>query len=178
MALYNKYFGYSMQQEDDYHGEYDDEAYGALYIPHVDEQFASDKALFKQVFAEQKIGTVTNVTFTELVAPSTYKGKNKKKAFSAQVYIKWSKNIRADALQEAIVAGNKQNARLQVDKKAHWVLHYNTVCSDALYDERCCLAELEETAMDATWRVLEETDEDLVLEDLEDLAKEVAMSVF
>jgi hypothetical protein len=32
--------------------------------------------------------------------------------------------------------------------------------------------------MDATWRVLEETDEDLVLEDLEDLAKEVAMSVF
>ena len=53
MALYNKHFGYSTQQADNYHGEYDDEAYGALYIPHVEEQFASDKALFKQVFAEQ-----------------------------------------------------------------------------------------------------------------------------
>jgi hypothetical protein len=174
MALYSKYFGHSTQQDDNYHGEFDDEAYGALYIPHIEEELATEKAV-KRIFAKRNIGTVTTVVFQELAPPTTYKGKNKnkKKAYSAQVYLKWRKNTTADALQEAMVAGDKKNTRLQLDKCQYWVIHYNTVCSDALYEERYCLAELEETALDAAWRILEETEEDLILDELENLAVEM-----
>ena len=178
MALYNKYFGYyEEQQEDDYHGEYDDDAYGSLYIPHIEEQLAS-MADIKRVFAEKKIGDVTSVTFTELVAPGTYKGKNKKKAYSAIVYLKWHENKAVNALREAIETGNKKKSLIKLDAKQHWVIHYNTAMfSDALLEERYFNADSEETAMDAVFRILEDTDEDLAMYELEDTAMDMAMRV-
>ena len=114
MALYHKFFGdYEAQQPDDYHGEYDDEAYGSLYIPHIEEQLAT-VADIKRVFLAKKIGHVTSVTFTELIAPGTYKGKNKKKAYSAIVYLKWSENKAANALRLAIETGNKKKSQIKI----------------------------------------------------------------
>lgn len=178
MALYNKYFGYyEQQQEDDYHGEYDDEAYGSLYIPHIEEQLAYIEGV-KRVFREQNIGQVTSVTFTELVAPGTYKGKNKKKAYSATVYLKWHESKAADALRQAIGSGNKNKSQIKLDAKQYLVIHYNTAMfSVALLEERCYNADSADTAMDMAFRVLEDTEEEQAMYDLEEIAKNVAMSV-
>ena len=178
MALYNKYFGhYEQQQEDDYHGEYDDEAYGSLYIPHIEEQLAS-LAEVKRVFLAKKIGDVTAVTFTERIAPGTYKGKNKKKVYSAIVYLKWRVNKVADALREALEAGNKQQSLIKLDAKEHWVIHYNTAMfSDALFEERYFNADTADTAMDMVFRILEDTEEELAMYELEDTAMDVAMRI-
>lgn len=178
MALYNKFFGdYEVQLEDDYHGEYDDEAYGSLYIPHIEEQVATVADL-KRVFREKKIGDVTSVTFTELIAPGSYKGKNKKKAYSATIYLKWCENNAADALREAIGSSNKKKSQIKIDAKQYWIIHYNTaIFSDALLEERYYNADSEETAMDAVFRILEDTEEDLDMYELEDTAKDMAMRV-
>lgn len=171
MALYHKFFGdYEAQQPDDYHGEYDDEAYGSLYIPHIEEQHAS-LAEVKRVFLEKKIGDVTSVTFTALVAPSTYKGKNKKKAYSAIVYLKWRATKAANAVRQALGPSNKNNTLIKLDAKQYWVVHFNTAMfSEALYEERYYVADMEDTAMDAVFRILEDTEEDLNMYDLEDTA--------
>lgn len=179
MALYNKYFGYNEeQQEDKYHGEYDDNAYGSLYIPHIEEQLASTEEV-KRVFCEQKIGHVTSVTFTELATPSTYKGKNKKKAYRAIIYLKWCESKAADALRQAIGGdNNKKKSQIQIDDKQHWVIHYNTAkFSNTLLEERCYNADTAETAMDMVFRVLQETEEELAMHDLDETAKDVAMRV-
>jgi hypothetical protein len=177
MALYNKYFGYYEQrQEDDYHGEYDNDAYGSLYIPHIEEHQASIIEEVKRVFREQKIGHVTSVTFTELATPGTYKGKNKKKAYSARVYLKWCESKAADALRQAIGDNDKKKSQIKIDDKQYWVIHYNTAMfSDALLEERCYNADSADTAMDMVFRVLEETEEELAMYDLEEIAKNVAM---
>ena len=178
MALYNKYFGYyEEQQEDNYHGEYDDDAYGSLYIPHIEEQLASIEEV-KRVFCEQKIGHVTSVTFNELATPSTYKGKNKKKAYSARIYLKWCESKAAHALRQAISDNDKKKSQIQIDDKQHWVIHYNTAMfSKTLLEERCYNADTAETAMDMVFRVLQETEEELAMHDLEETAKDAAMRV-
>jgi len=181
MALYNKFFGdYDMQNmEDDYHGEYDDEAYGSLYIPHIEEQLAS-MAEIKRVFAAKKIGDVTTVTFSELIAPKTYKGKNKKQAYSAIVYLKWRETLAATALRQAIQDGDKHKSRIALDAKHHWIVHSNTaMLSDELYEERCYNADTEDTVMGVISRLLDYSDdEDTEMYNLEELAKDVAMRVF
>jgi hypothetical protein len=178
MELYNKFFGdYEAQQEDDYHGEYDDEAYGSLYIPHIEEDMAS-VAEVKRVFLDKKIGDVTNVTFTQLVAPGTYRGKNKKKAFSAVVYLKWCVNKVANTLRQSISDGNKKKSLIKLDAKQHWVIHYNTAMfSVELLDERYYVADTEDTAMDTVFRILEDTEEDLAMYELEDTAMDMTMRV-
>ena len=177
MALYNKYFGDCEVQADDYHGEYDDEAYGSLYIPHIEEQLASVTEV-KRVFREKKIGDVTSVTFTALVSPSTYKGKNKKKAYSAIVYLKWSENKVANTLREAIESGDKKKSQIKIDAKQYWIIHYNTAMfSDALLEERYFNADSEETALDMVYRILEDTEEELVMYELEDTAMDMTMRV-
>jgi len=178
MDLYNRYFGYyEKTQNDNYHGEYDDEAYGSLYIPYIDEQLASIEKV-KQVFMENNVGDVTSVTFTKLVAPKTYKGKNLKKAYSAFVYLKWRVNKTANQLRQAIEDDNKSNCQIKIAAKRHWVIHYNTAKFSAdLLEERNYVAESSYTAMDAVFRILDETNEDIAMYELEDTAKDAVARV-
>jgi hypothetical protein len=178
MSLYNRYFGdYEKKQNDDYHGEYDDDAYGSLYIPYIEEQLASIEKV-KCFFHEKNVGDVTGVTFTELVAPKTYKGNNLKKAYSAIVYLKWRVNKTANQLRQAIEAGDKSKCQIKIDARRHWVIHYNTAKFSAdLLKERHYVAESAYTAMDMVFRILEDTDEDIAMYELEDTAKDAAMRV-
>ena len=178
MALYHKFHGdfNPADAKDTYHGEYDDEAYGSLYIPHLEEQLASEQEVTR-IFSKMNIGDVTTVTFAQRVAPATYKGKNTKKVYSAIVYLKWYEHTLANQLRQAITDGDSKNTKLKVANDQYWVIHYNTVFSDELYDERYLIADLEDTAVDTTLRVLEETAEDMAMYDLEDTAKDVTARV-
>lgn len=164
MALYNtlhaEYDIGRNPEPDNYHGEFDDEGYGSLYIPHIESYLASLKQV-KSVFSTAGVGDVTNVTFTELVVPTTYKGKlrNKKKAYSAIVYLKWRENKAAEKLRDAIDSGDKKRSRLLIGPAGsnageYWVIRYNSVVSASLMEERHCYGELVETAVDVAMRVL------------------------
>lgn len=177
MVLQNNYLINYEVDVDDYHGEYDDEAYGSLYIPHIEEQLATIKEV-KRIFQEKKIGDVTMVNFTELVAPSTYKGKNKKKVYSAIVYLKWRVNKEVDTLRQAIESSDKKKSQIKIDDKQYWIIHYNTAMfSDALLEERYYNADTENTVMDMVFNIINDTEEDLKMYELEYTAKDVAMRI-
>lgn len=162
-------------KEDYYHGEYDNDAYGSLYIPHIN----SDVATFEQmnrVFRTNKIGRVTSAMFTPLAVPSTYKGKdkNKKRVFSAIIYVKWYDLPVAKLFREHVFEGDMQ-ARLNVDETqgTYWIIRPNTRMTDELLEERYSLQPLWEIATDVALTVLEHG----IDEDLEEIATEVAMRV-
>ena len=162
-------------KEDYYHGEYDDGAYGSLYIPHIDSDVATFEKV-KRVFRSNKIGRVTSATFTPLAVPSTYKGKdkNKKRVFSATVYVKWYDLPVAKLFRDQVFEGDMQ-ARVNVDETrgTYWVVRPNTRMTDELLIERYSLQPLWEIATDSALRVLE----DGVEEALEEIATDVAMRV-
>ena len=162
MAFYNTLFGdydnaTNGGKEDYYHGEYDNDAYGSLYIPHMDSDVATFEKV-KRVFRANKIGRVTSATFTPLAVPSTYKGKdkNKKRVFSATVYVKWYDLPVAKTFQYHVSEGDVQ-ARLNVDETqgTYWFIRPNTRISDDLLEERYSLQPLWEIATDSALRVLE-----------------------
>jgi len=164
MALYNifhaEYDIGRIEEADNYHGEFDDEGYGSLYIPHIESYLASLKQV-RSVFSTADVGDVTNVTFTELMVPTTYKGKlrNKKKAYSAIVYLKWRTSKAADKLRAAIETGDKRRSRILIGPAGsntgeYWVIRFNSVVSASLLEERHCYEDLVETAVDVAMRVL------------------------
>jgi len=174
MALY-----VNDDKEDYYHGEYDDEAYGNLYIPHIEEHVAYLETI-KKVFKNNKLGVVTSVIFNALTAPKGYKGKHTKQLYSAFVYLKWSTNSAVNTFREHLLSGNKKNSRVTVNKKkgTYWIVRPNTAFPSAeLLDERLDLEELAETATDVALRCLDEDEDDLVLYDLEETAWSVALSL-
>jgi len=182
MALYNRFFeGYDNDTNggkiDLYHGEDDDQAYGDLYIPYIEAELANLASL-KKVFNANKIGLVTSATFNALVAPTTYKGKNKKQVFSAVIYVKWNDTPTVTKFRESIFNGDKVNSRIHVNKgkNVHWVVRPNTAqLSDELMEERYFVNELAETAIDAGLRVLEDDEDDEDMYELEETAKVVAL---
>ena len=180
MAFYNTlHFEYDSSinggKEDNYHGEYDDDAYGSLYIPHINSDVATFEQV-KRVFRTNKIGRVTSATFTPLAVPSTYKGKdkNKKRVFSATVYVKWYDLPLAKRFEEDIFEGDMK-AQLTVDETqgTYWIIRPNTRMTDELLEERYSLQPLWEIATDSALRVLK----DGVEEELEEIATDVAMRV-
>ena len=181
MAFYNPFhFEHDNETnggtEDYYHGEYDNDAYGSLYIPHMGSDVATLKQV-KRVFRANKIGRVTSATFTPLTVPSTYKGKdkNKKRVFSATVYVKWYDLPVAKKFRENIFNCDDLKVRLNVDEMqgTYWIVRPNTRMTDELLEERYSLQPLWEIATDSAMRVLE----DGVEEALEEIATDVAMRV-
>ena len=183
MALYNKFhLEYDTEanggKEDYYHGEYDDEAYGNLYIPRM-EAGEANLSTVKKVFMLNKLGMVTSAIFSALSAPKNYKGKNTKQLYSAYVYVKWFTNDLAQAFRKDILIGDKKTSRVTVDKKndTYWVVRPNTAFPSAeLLEERLDIADLAEIATDVALNCLEEDEvEELAMCDLEETAKNVAM---
>lgn len=207
MSLYNRLTkGFDSEEnggkEDYYHGEYDDEAYGNLYIPHIAAEVATFDTV-KQVFINNQVGLVTSVDFNELALSSSYKGKNKKQLYSAYVYVKWFADTE---FREHIAAGNKNKSRVIVNNETdtYWIVRPNTAFpSEELLAERLDIEELVETATDIAMRsfegeeeeedlyelkktaqsvalslLAEDEEEELVLYDLEETAKDVALRVF
>ena len=163
MTLYNKFIeGYDNEynggKEDHYHGEHDEEPYGKLYIPYIEEAHATSKGV-EQVFNTNQLGKVTYVTFKELAKPTNYKGKSQKTIYSAMVYLKWNEtNPEVSIFRENVANGNKDLSKVYLDKnkKTFWIVRPNTVISDELFEERYVLAVTKETAEDAAMRVLED----------------------
>jgi len=182
MSLYNKFhLEFDNEEnggkEDYYHGEYDDEAYGNLYIPHMEAEVANLETV-TFVFLKNKVGVVTSATFNAVPVPTAYKGKNKKQLYSAFVYVKWFPNTK---FREQVLSGDKTKSRVTVDKQkgTYWVVRPNTLLlpSNELLEERADIQELAETATDVALHCLEEDEEEEVaMCDLEDTAKNVAMN--
>jgi hypothetical protein len=179
MAFYNTLHGdYDNDtnggKEDHYHGEYDDDAYGSLYIPHIE----SGKATLEQVkyiFQVNEIGSVTSATFTPLVAPKTYKGKdkNKKQLFSANVYVKWNVTPAVSEFYKNVLKGDSVKTRLHVDKVkgTYLIVRPNTIMTDELMLERYIIKQLEANANYMAGLVID----DGVDDELEEIATDVAM---
>ena len=159
MALYNIFHGeLSKQQEkeqDTFHGEYDDDEHGSVFIPHIDQDMATPERIAK-LFKTNNIGQVTHSTFTRLTVPSSFKGKSKntKLVFRATVYLKWG---RSD-VRKKIMGSVKQPFRVNIDERVgkYCFVHRNTVTSDELLQERFTLSELQELATECAMSVLRE----------------------
>ena len=187
MSLYNNYHGeYDSNtnggKEDYYHGEYDDdEVYGKLYIPRMDEDLANFNSV-ERVFKAHRIGTVTSASFNPIAVPAYYKGKkeNLKQLYNAYVYVKWFDNINAKAFREECSRTNSTKTRLVISKKrdVYWVVRQNTVIPEELFEERSIISELKETATDVAWSTLiDDDEEEVALYDLEVIAKNMALSL-
>lgn len=182
MSLYNRFFeGFDNDvnggKEDYYHGEYDDNAYGKLYIPRIEEEEANFETV-KKVFLANKIGLITSAVFTWLPTPASYKGRKEKYLFSANVYIKWDEA--SHEFQNHVLDGNKMKARVQVDERmgTYWIVRENTAFpSEELLEERYVNAELFETAFDVAMSALVEDEyDDEICYELGQIASEVALS--
>jgi hypothetical protein len=153
MALYHRFHGNFPDNGED-HTDYNAKvaADEVLFIPHIEEQMATLNQV-KQVFSTQNIGTVTTATFIEKPVPATYKGKNKKKVFSATVYVQWHDSPAVTQLREDILRGDKETSRITVDEDAntYWVLRPNSFEAATLLQEQACLAQLEDTALHAVF---------------------------
>ena len=129
-----------------------------------------------------KIGMVTSASFTAIAPTAAYKSKNKRQLYSAYVYVKWFTNEQADAFRQHILIGDKANARLTVNEKngSFWIIRPNTACpSVKLLEERFTIAELAEIATDVAVNCLEEdAEEELILFDLEQMSRSVALALF
>jgi len=169
--------------EDYYHGEYDDKAYGNLYIPRIEAADATFETV-KHIFLLNNIGLVTSVEFSELAVPKSYRGKNTKQLYRANVYIKWFVTPTVTEFRKNVVlpgngSNSKDKSRVIVDeaKDTYWVVHANTAYpSEELFEERCVIADLQTTAEDVALRALEEdTEEENSLYELEQTARAVVM---
>jgi hypothetical protein len=179
MALYNRFFNNydddtNGGNEDFYHGEYDDEAYGNLYIPRIEEEDANFDSV-KRVFLENKIGLVTSAVFTWLPKPEYFKGRVEKYLFSCKAYIKWNDGTK---FREHVLSGNKKKSRVTVNKQAgtYWIVRPNTSFpSEELLIERYEIEDLLDTATDCALSALDNEEEDDITYELEQTARAVAL---
>ena len=165
MALYNRYFNdydndINGGNEDNYHGEYDDVAYGQLYIPRMSAAVATFEKV-KHIFKMNNIGTVTSATFNSLKAPSTYRGKlhNVKQLYNAYVYVKWFDNVSSLTFRKQLLScyDNKKVCLSVNDvEDSYWVVQLITTMSDELINERKLIREMKETATNVALRAMSE----------------------
>ena len=165
MALYNRYFNdydndINGGNEDNYHGEYDDVAYGQLYIPRMSEALATFEKV-KHIFKMNNIGTVTSATFNSLKAPSTYRGKlhNVKQLYNAYVYVKWFDNVSSLTFRKQLLNcyySKKVCLSVNDAEDSYWVVQLITTMSDELINERKLIREMKETATNVALRAMSE----------------------
>jgi hypothetical protein len=159
-SLYNIFHGDyigNVTEIDTYHGEFDDDSYGSLYIPHIEEHNAYFDVL-QRTFEKSNIGTVTFSSFVEQQVPLSYMGKSKnyKPIFSAIVYLKWHSGEEASIFRRNVLNGDNRKSRINFNNSSdvYLVARPNTTMSDELFDERTHIKQLEETGLNSVHSLL------------------------